>query len=363
MSVRRSLTFISGNRPVRSATATRNIAGPLELPQQVDLPFGIRRVGAGHPCAQVVLQLGARRRGLEQPLVQQFVEQQRKRRDLVGEKLRLGAQLDQALARGLVLVEQREIDRAPADPLDHVQQARRARSPRGRRPRSPAAAAASASAAAASRLVEASQVAAVAHQVEALEDRCRVAQPRRAQRRESPRHPGQAPGSPRAPAPHRPTHPAPPVANSSRRKCPLTRSRCRAICASRSGQSGRSHGEREPRATRLVLRQFVRLLVVALLEPVLDPPQETIRVAELLHGRRRAAASCPRAAAAPSSRLRVCSRGSPPPRISWNACTMNSISRMPPGPSLTLPCNSRRSTSREISSFISRSDSNTPKSR
>ena len=35
-----------------------------------------------------------------------------------------------------------------------------------------------------------------------------------------------------------------------------------------------------------------------------------------------------------SSRLRVCSRGVLPPRSSWKACTMNSISRMPPGPEL-----------------------------
>ena len=39
---------------------------------------------------------------------------------------------------------------------------------------------------------------------------------------------------------------------------------------------------------------------------------------------------------APSSLADVCSRGSLPPRISWNACTMNSISRIPPGPSLML---------------------------
>ena len=49
-----------------------------------------------------------------------------------------------------------------------------------------------------------------------------------------------------------------------------------------------------------------------------------------------------------------------PPRTSWNDCTMNSISRMPPGPSLMFASNSLRSTSASISAFISRSELNTP---
>jgi hypothetical protein len=42
------------------------------------------------------------------------------------------------------------------------------------------------------------------------------------------------------------------------------------------------------------------------------------------------------------------------------ACTMNSISRMPPGPSLTSSASSRLSTSRSIKLFISRRLSKTP---
>ena len=52
-----------------------------------------------------------------------------------------------------------------------------------------------------------------------------------------------------------------------------------------------------------------------------------------------------------------------PPRTSCIDCTMNSISRMPPRPSFRSCSSSRRATSRAISAFISRSDSNTPKSR
>ena len=185
--VRETIAHLHHGQPARQiGHRYAKHGGPLELPQQVDLPFGIRRVGTGHPCAQVVLQLAARRRGLEQPLVEQFVEQQRKRRDLVGEKLRLGTQLDQALARDLVLVEQREINGAP--PIRSTTCSRREQHDRlmvvaaialQQPPVSRRAAVGVPS-------VEASQVAAVAHQVEALEDRCRVAQSRRAQRRDPP---------------------------------------------------------------------------------------------------------------------------------------------------------------------------------
>ena len=57
---------------------------------------------------------------------------------------------------------------------------------------------------------------------------------------------------------------------------------------------------------------------------------------------------------------RDCSDGSLPPRTSCKDWTMNSASRIPPGPSLMLSCNSRRFTSAAIIACISRNDSNTP---
>jgi len=57
----------------------------------------------------------------------------------------------------------------------------------------------------------------------------------------------------------------------------------------------------------------------------------------------------------PSSEA-LCRRRSLPPRTSCMDCTMNSISRIPPGPSLMLSCNSLRATSARIWACNSRSD-------
>ena len=54
------------------------------------------------------------------------------------------------------------------------------------------------------------------------------------------------------------------------------------------------------------------------------------------------------------------SSGRRPPRTIWKTCAMNSISRMPPGPSLILSAMSLRATSWLMSRFICRSASNTP---
>ncbi len=53
---------------------------------------------------------------------------------------------------------------------------------------------------------------------------------------------------------------------------------------------------------------------------------------------------------------RLCSVGSRPPRISWKTWTINSISRMPPAPSLMLSFKPRRRTSRVIIPFMLRRD-------
>jgi hypothetical protein len=59
----------------------------------------------------------------------------------------------------------------------------------------------------------------------------------------------------------------------------------------------------------------------------------------------------------------ICSAGSRPPRISWNTWAMNSISRMPPGPSLTLSALSFFATSWRICACSSRMALMAPKSR
>ena len=95
----------------------------LELPQGLDLFLGIVGGAVRHAIAQLDGQFGTRRRRVEQPLVEQFVEQQRKRRDLVRQELRMRAELEQPFARHRVLVEQREVNGAAADAFDHVQHA------------------------------------------------------------------------------------------------------------------------------------------------------------------------------------------------------------------------------------------------
>ena len=83
--------------------------------------------------------------------------------------------------------------------------------------------------------------------------------------------------------------------------------------------------------------QRLRLLVVAVLQPVLDVAQVARR-----HRGAPAPSACgsrPRAsmAASAGSVPRTRSAGSRPPRTICSACTMNSTSRMPPSPSFTLP--------------------------
>ena len=109
-------------REVRNGDAEHRCA--LELPQGFDLFLGIVDRAVRHPIVQLDGQFGPRRRRVEQPLIEQFVEQQRERRDLVGQELRMRAQLEQPFARHCVFVEQREVHRATADTLDHVQHAR-----------------------------------------------------------------------------------------------------------------------------------------------------------------------------------------------------------------------------------------------
>ena len=120
-----------------------------------------------------------------------------------------------------------------------------------------------------------------------------------------------------------------------------------------------THGERDPLLRKLIAGKLVHLAVGEHLQAVLQSPQVQIRGPQLRDGRFRHEPQLTER----SQRLRsevVCSRRSRPPRMSWNACTMNSISRMPPGPSLMWPASSRRSTSRSMRAFISRRLSNTP---
>ena len=77
ISVSRSLTRISGRRPSRSASATRNTAACLKRRQLLDLPLDVVRRQFGQARRQLRGERGAIRQAAEPALVQQFVQQRR----------------------------------------------------------------------------------------------------------------------------------------------------------------------------------------------------------------------------------------------------------------------------------------------
>ena len=102
-------------------------------------------------------------------------------------------------------------------------------------------------------------------------------------------------------------------------------------CESAIAQEG---GDR--RHAGLVVGQAVGLLVVDHLQAVLDLAQEAVGLDQLVGGARRDVARRPRARAASRRSPRRRSAGLRPPKISCWVWAKNSISRMPPRPSLTL---------------------------
>ena len=110
---------------------------------------------------------------------------------------------------------------------------------------------------------------------------------------------------------------------------------------------------RHARAVLFVFRKIMALRVVEVLQAVLEVAQERVRVGQL-EGRAGQQELLAREDRQRLQRRPHAQLGSRPPRISWIACTMNSISRMPPGPSLTCSASSRRATSRATSAFSAR---------
>ena len=361
MSVRRSLTDISGRRPVRSANATANTAAFWNCRSA-----STWRSGSSPGTARCAPRAPARsRRGwqlLERLLIDQFVEQQRKFRDLARQKAADRRHLDQPVERRRLLLEQRQVRGAHADRLQNAQHPlhhdRRLGRPRGEsehagendvrpgggrlRPACDTARRAD-TPVASRRRQQWSQAASATGELcgdvavvggEPFEPgvRARLKRVRRAehQRLELPR---------RATARRARSHGRPPASRAhpspTRAACTVRgvgRARRESV---RRGSSARhsppcAAADRPRRARRRRCRTAVW-----------RPPAAAARRA----ARRTAAADrCRRAPAE-------------------NDCTMNSISRMPPLPSFRSCSSSRRATSRAISAFISRSESNTPKSR
>ena len=109
MSVSRSLTRISGSRPVRSASAVENTAtfwnarsaSTWRSGSSAGQPFG-----AGRELAHEAL---ARRQLVERIGIDQLVEQQRKVGDLAREESADRADIDEAVERRRLLLEQRQV--------------------------------------------------------------------------------------------------------------------------------------------------------------------------------------------------------------------------------------------------------------
>ena len=99
MSVRRSLTFISGSRRGEIGDRDAKRGRALKLTQDIDLPLGILALHRDAARREVLRELLAARRLLDEALVDQLVQQQRLRGDLVGKELALRTQLHQAPQR------------------------------------------------------------------------------------------------------------------------------------------------------------------------------------------------------------------------------------------------------------------------
>jgi hypothetical protein len=109
-------------------------------------------------------------------------------------------------------------------------------------------------------------------------------------------------------------------------------------------------------------RQAVRLGVVDVLQAVFEAAQELVGGRQFALGLGRQQATF----GEQGEDLqvgRICRAGSRPPRINWKTWAMNSISRMPPGPSLMCSAMSLRATSRRIWACRSRMALIAPKSR
>ena len=132
MSVSRSLTFISGRRPVRSATATRNTATRWNCRSRSTCCSGIVALRARHARAQVLLELRARRH-VSNSRSSSSSSSSSGNAAIWSVRNCACAHSSTSRRRATrVLVQQREVHGAPADQLDHVQHAAERRPPRRR---------------------------------------------------------------------------------------------------------------------------------------------------------------------------------------------------------------------------------------
>ena len=121
ISVRRSLTRITGRRPARSATATRKIAARWKWRKRLDLVLRIVVLQVLEPRGELPRKLRAPGHLGPQSRIDQLIEQQRIGGNLLRQKVAVLAQLDQPGAGGGILLQQGEIGGALADRLDDPQ--------------------------------------------------------------------------------------------------------------------------------------------------------------------------------------------------------------------------------------------------
>ena len=125
------------------------------------------------------------------------------------------------------------------------------------------------------------------------------------------------------------------------------------------GPVGKPHGPGQPQATLGVAGEDMGLLVLPCLEAVLHQAQEAVGLGEPGDGLRGEQVQGPEALQHRQNGADL-QGPSRPPRTSCRAWPMNSISRMPPGPSLMLACIPLRWSSLAIKRLSSRSDSMAP---
>ena len=122
-----------------------------------------------------------------------------------------------------------------------------------------------------------------------------------------------------------------------------------------------AHARRDSGTARLVRRKHVLLPIADLLYAMLGGAQKPVRGAQRPDRMGGEQIEIPQAREH-RQQAPVAERGVRPPRTIWNACAVNSTSRIPPGPCFTLCSMPLRATSCSITTFSERSDWRVPKS-
>ncbi len=121
MSVSRSLTGISGSRPVRSASATANTATFWKARSASTWRSGSSAASRSGPRGEFARKSGARGDFIECLGIDQLVEQQREIADLARQESADRANVDQTVQSRGLLDEKREVGIAGADGIQHPQ--------------------------------------------------------------------------------------------------------------------------------------------------------------------------------------------------------------------------------------------------